>query len=147
MRLRAVPATVSLLVALGLSAAPPQARAEAPTMDGVYQYADEDGDVGTWTIRTDCSTTCVARVMTGPGRGFDAQLVDGRYVNSRTVPEGLRCPTYQLGETLWDGGHHSVDVIQWWDPVTLTGEVDFLYHSAPCYNDDRHDTFTLTRVG
>lgn len=147
MIIKAFPAAITLLFGLGLTAATPQASAEAPTMEGVYHYADEDGDVGTWTVATTCSPSCVAHVTTRTGRSFDAQLVDGRYVNSRTIPEGLQCPEYMVGELFLGGGSHSVDVIQWWDPIALTGEVDFM-HSAvpPCYLDDHHDKFTLTRI-
>jgi hypothetical protein len=61
------------------------------------------------------------------------------------------CPGYTtiVGETpaSVDGGEHPVTVNQWWDPRTLTGEVDFLETSAPCGLHDLRDTFTLTRIG
>lgn len=118
-------------------------------MDGVYTYADEDGVTGTWVIRTTCTPACVAHVTTGPGRGFDAPLVDGRFIVTRTVPGGAECPSYPVGENgAWfDGGAHPVTVTQWWDPRTLTGEVDFLDSPAPCGLGDVHDGFTLTRIG
>jgi hypothetical protein len=40
-----------------------------------------------------------------------------------------------------------VTINQTWDPVALTGEVDFLDTSAPCGLVDPHDFFTLTRIG
>lgn len=121
-------------------------------MEGVYHYADEDGAVGTWTIKTTCTPDCVAHVMTAQGGGFDAPLVDGRYTNTRTIAEGAVCPAFPE-YTLWehlrmnDGGRHPVTLTQWWDPQTLTGEVDFLESSAPCGLHDLRDTFTLTRIG
>ncbi|WP_205875532.1 hypothetical protein [Mycobacterium camsae] len=115
-------------------------------MNGVYSYVDEDGDFGTWTIATTCDPNCVAHVETGPGRGFDAVLVDGVYTVNRSVPAGLSCPDYMLGETLWDAGEHPVQVLQWWDPATLQGEVHFLASTAPCEIGDHHDRFTLTPV-
>ena len=139
---------ITLLFGLGLSAAPPQAGAEAPNMNGVYHYADEDGDAGTWTIATTCSPHCVAHVTTGSGRSFDARLENGRYVNTRIVMDGLECPSYFVGELVLGGRSHPVNVTQWWDPMTLNGEVDFSHPSvAPCVLDDHHDKFTLTRIG
>jgi hypothetical protein len=144
-------AAIALLSALALCATPPIARAEVPAMDGVYTYADEDGVVATWSIRTTCTPGCVAHVTTAAGRGFDAPLVNGRYTVTRTVPEGAVCPGHAdfVGETAawFDGGEHPVKVYQWWDPRTLTGEVDFLESSAPCGLHDLRDTFTLTRIG
>jgi hypothetical protein len=118
-------------------------------MDGLYTYADEDGVVATWAIRTTCTPGCVAHVTTAPGHGFDAHLVNGRYTTTRVVPEGASCPAYTVGDNgaLFDGGSHPVTVYQWWDPATLTGEVDFLDTPAPCALHDQHDTFTLTRIG
>ena len=117
-------------------------------MNGTYRYADEDGDFGTWVISTSCTLGCVAHVTTSPGRGFDAALVDGRYTNTRSVPEGVTCTAYG-----WEGigtqtSTHAVTVTQWWDPATLTGEVDFLDTTAPCgVHEDPRDRFTLTRIG
>lgn len=147
MRITALPVALAVLAGLGLGVAASPAAAEAPTMDGVYHYADEDGDVGTWTIRTTCNPQCVAHVTTEPGRGFDARLENGRYVNSRMIQDGLECPAYLVGEVLFPARNHPVDVIQWWDPVTLTGEVDFLHGSPPCHLDDHRDRFTLTPIG
>ena len=151
MKINAFLAAIALLSGSGLNATAPLAGAEVPAMDGVYTYADEDGVVATWKIRTTCTPGCVAHVTTGPGRGFDAPLVNGRFTVTRTVPEGAICPAYTafVGETpaSFDGGEHPVTVNQWWDPRTLTGEVDFLETSAPCGLVDRRDTFTLTRIG
>jgi hypothetical protein len=112
-------------------------------MNGVYHYADEDGDTGTWVIRTACTPNCVAPVTTSPTRGFDAELIDGRYISTRTVAEGAICPAGEGG----DGGQHPVTFTQWWDPQTLTGEVDFLESSAPCGLKDLRGAFTLTKFG
>ncbi|WP_205876273.1 hypothetical protein [Mycobacterium camsae] len=146
---KAFPAAIAVLVGLGLSAAPPRAEAEVPTMNGVYHYADEDGDVGTWTINNTCSPHCVAHVTTGSGRSFDARLENGRYVSSRTIMDGLECPPYFIGELVLGARSHPVNVTQWWDPTTLAGEVDFAHPSSvvPCTLDDHHDRFTLTRIG
>jgi hypothetical protein len=142
---------IALVTGLGLLATAPPTRAETPpTMDGVYFYADEDGDTATWVIRTTCTPGCIAHVTTSPGRGFDAPLVAGRYTNTRTIPDGALC------EGHLDGSHiemlhwipattHPVTVTQWWDPSTLTGEVEFFNNSAPCGVGDEHDRFTLTR--
>ena len=116
-------------------------------MDGVFTYADEDGVVATWNITTTCTPGCVAHVTTAPGQGFDAPLVNGRYAATRTVPGGAVCPVEAIGETLFDGGAHPVTVYQWWDPRTLTGEVDFLESPAPCGLHDWRDSFTLTKIG
>ncbi len=146
MKINALTAAIALWSVLGLCATPPIAWAESPTMDGVYHYADEDGAVGTWIIRTTCTPDCVAHVTTAPGRGFDAPLVDGRYTITRTVSEGATCPVYSVGDfNLYGGSTHPVTFIQWWDPVTLTGEVDFLETSAPCGLPDLRDRFTLTK--
>jgi hypothetical protein len=151
MKINPFTAAIALLSALALCATPPIARAEVPAMDGVYTYADEDGVVATWSIRTTCTPGCVAHVTTAPGRGFDAPLVNGCYTVTRIVPEGAVCPGHAdlVGETFaWsDGGEHPVKVHQWWDPRTLTGEVDFLESSAPCGLHDLRDTFTPTRIG
>lgn len=85
-------AAAVLAPALAIGAAPPPAQAEVPTLAGVYLYADEDGDTGTWAIRTTCTPDCVAHVTTSSGRSFDAALVDGRYTNTRTIPGGVVCP-------------------------------------------------------
>ena len=151
MKINECTAAVALLAGLGFCATTPTAGAEeVPLMNGVYHYADDDGDVGTWTIRTRCTPGCVAHVTTSPGRGFDAPLVDGRYTVTRTVPEGVSCTSYGHG---WEGmgtyvSTHAVTITQWWDPVTLRGEVDFLDTTAPCnLHNDEHDRFTLTKFG
>ncbi|AYE99464.1 hypothetical protein C0J29_31455 (plasmid) [Mycobacterium paragordonae] len=155
MRTKASATAVVLLFGVVLGAAAPQAKAQPPMMDGVYLYADDDGGKGTWTISTTCSPSCVAHVTTAGGGSFDAPLIDGKYVNSRTLPEGLNCPLYVMGDLLLDGGYHPVSVVQWWDPVTLSGEVHFtpytdvdIPHVPPnCYIVDHHQLFTLTKVG
>jgi hypothetical protein len=116
----------------------PLASAEDTRMNGVYHYADEDGGTGTWIVHTKCTPGCVAHVSTTLDNGFDAPLVNGRYTIARTIPEGAVCP---------DSSQHPIDVNQSWDPLTLTGEVDFLNTSAPCGLDDNRDVFTLTRIG
>ncbi|MDP7704942.1 hypothetical protein [Mycobacterium sp. TY815] len=136
-----------ILAVMGAGATAPVAHAEGPEMNGVYSYVDEDGDFGTWTVNTTCAPTCVAHVATGPGRGFDAVLVDGVYTVNRSVPAGLSCPDYMLGDLLWDAGEHPVQVWQWWDPTTLKGEVHFLATTGPCEIGDHHDHFTLTPAG
>jgi hypothetical protein len=139
MRIKTLMATAGIVAGAGLcTPAPLAGAADEMKMNGVYSYADEDGLVGTWIIHTTCSPSCVAHVSTSLENGFDAPLVDGRYSVTRTVPEGAVCP---------DTSQHPVDVAQWWDPVTLTGEVDFLSTTAPCGLDDRHDSFVLTRIG
>ena len=120
-----------------LASAEPLASADEK-MNGVYHYADEDGGAGTWIIRTTCTPACVAHVSTSMEGGFDAPLVNGRYTVARTVPEGAVCP---------DSSQHPIDVNQSWDPVTLTGEVDFVNTAAPCGLEDNRDIFTLTRIG
>ena len=55
MKINPFTAAIAPLSALALCATPPIAWAESPTMDGVYHYADEDGAVGTWIIRTMCT--------------------------------------------------------------------------------------------
>lgn len=150
MRINAFIPTVLLCAAVISGVIAPPASAEVPTMmDGDYAYQDEDGVVATWTIRTTCTPACVAHVTTAPGYGFTAPLVNGRYAVKRTVPEGAVCPPYQLGDngSSFDGGTHPVHVYQWWDPVTLAGEVDFLETTAPCGLHDLRDTFTLTKIG
>lgn len=149
MNIRMIVTAAFIFAGMGLSVTTLLARAEVPAMDGVYAYADEDGVTGTWIIRTTCTPGCAAHVTTGPGRGFDAPLVDGRYIVTRVVPEGAVCPAYTVGDNgAWfDGGAHEVTATQWWDPRTLTGEVDFLRSPAPCGLGDLHDRFTLTRIG
>jgi hypothetical protein len=149
MRIHASIATLALLLGSFLSSTTPIAAAEVPAMDGTYHYADEDGDVGTWIIRTTCTPGCVAHVTTGPGQGFSAPLINGRFTVTRTVPEGLICPAFTVGDngSLFDGGMHPVNVKQWWDPLTLAGEVDFLDSTAPCGLKDLRDSFTLTKFG
>lgn len=147
MKINAFPAAMALLFGLGLSAAPPNAVAEVPSMNGVYHYADEDGDVGTWTITTTCNPRCVANVTTAPGHGFEAHLENGRFVTTRVVPDGLECPHVFMNEMWLGGGTHEVVATQSWDPVTLTGEVHFSHTAPPCTLDDQHDRFTLTRIG
>ncbi|OBJ80970.1 hypothetical protein A5656_18530 [Mycobacterium gordonae] len=141
-------AAATFATVLAISVAPPTARAEDPTTTGVYLYADEDGDTGTWTIRTTCTPDCVAHVTTSSGRGFDAALVDGRYTNTRTIPGGVTCPGHTAGDFgRWiPASEHPVTVTQWWDPATLAGEVDFFNDAAPCGLADRRDSFTLTRI-
>lgn len=147
MRMIALLAVLALSSGLGLVTAAPIASAENPVMtDGQYTYADEDGVVAMWSIATTCSPGCVAHVSTGPGQGFDAPLVNGRYAVKRVVPEGAFCPPYVVGETLFGSTEHPVHVYQWWNPVTLAGEVDFLETSAPCGLHDLRDSFTLTRI-
>lgn len=142
-------AAVALSCAVLFVAAAPPARADLPATEGVYTYLDEDGVSATWTIRTTCTSSCAAQVTTAPGHGFTAPLVNGRPTVTRTVPDGLTCPTYLLGEngSTWGGGQYPVTVRQSWDPHTLAGEADFLNTPAPCGIFDPHDTFTLTRIG
>ena len=139
-------AAIVVVMGGGVAIAPP-ARAEAPAMNGVYLYTDEDGDVGTWTISTTCAPNCIAHVATGPGKGFDAPLVGDVFTVNRSVPAGLSCPDYVLADSVWDAGDHPVQVWQWWDPLTLQGEVHFLATTAPCDIGDHHDRFTLTPIG
>lgn len=122
-----------------MASAEPLAAGDETKMNGVYHYADEDGDTGVWTINTTCKQVCVAHVTTGPGMGFNAPLIDGRYTVTRTVPEGAMCVN--------DNSLHPVSVNQSWDPLTLTGMAIFLDSSAPCGLTDPHDAFTLTRIG
>jgi hypothetical protein len=121
-----------------LAAAEPLAAGDDLKMNGVYHYTDEDGGAGTWIVHTSCAPGCIAHVSTAPDNGFAAPLVNGRYTVARTIPGGAVCP---------DSSQHPIDVNQSWDPVTLTGEVDFLTTSAPCGLDDMRDEFTLTRIG
>lgn len=121
------------------ASAEPLATADNAKMDGVYQYADEDGDTGTWTINTTCRQVCVAHVWNAPGQGFNAPLIDGQYTVTRTIPEAGICSN--------DLSQHPVTVNQSWDPLTLTGVAIFLDSSAPCGLSDPHDAFTLTKVG
>ena len=121
-----------------LASAGPLAGADDTKMNGVYQYADEDGGTGTWIIHTKCTPGCVAHVSTTLDNGFEAALVNGRYTVARTIPEGAVCP---------DSSQHPIEVNQSWNPLTLTGEVDFLNTSAPCGLDDNRDVFTLTKIG
>ncbi|WP_108925225.1 hypothetical protein [Mycobacterium montefiorense] len=120
------------------ASAEPLATPDDAKMNGVYHYADEDGGHGTWIVHTTCTPGCVAHVSTSMDNGFDAPLVDGRYTVNRSIPEGAICP---------DSSQHPIDITQSWDPLTLTGEVDFLTTSAPCGLEDNRDIFTLTRVG
>ncbi|BDB40344.1 MULTISPECIES: hypothetical protein [Mycobacterium] len=147
MTIKAFPAVIALMAGLGLIAAPAPAQAEALMADGTYHYADDDGDTGTWTIRTTCAPHCVAHVTTASGRSFDARLENGRFVSFRLIPDGLECPTYLASEVVLGGGTHPVLVTQWWDPITLSGEVEFSHSAPPCALDDQHDRFTLTRIG
>lgn len=147
MKIVSLRAVLAISCGLGLFAAAPTARAENPVMtDGHYAYTDEDGVVATWSITTTCTPGCVAHVSTGPGEGFDAPLVNGRYAVKRVVPEGAFCPPYIVGETIFGSTQHPVHVYQWWDPATLAGEVDFLETAAPCGLHDLRDSFTLTRI-
>jgi hypothetical protein len=130
-------AAVALLPA-PIAAAEPLAAADDLKMNGVYHYADEDGDTGTWTINTTCRQVCVAHVWTAPGQGFNAPLLDGQYTVTRTIPEAAICSN--------DLSQHPVTVSQTWDPLTLTGVAIFLDTSAPCGLNDSHDTFTLTKL-
>jgi hypothetical protein len=145
MRTNTLLAKITLLCGALLAAAPP-ANADAPPIDGGYRYLDASGNAGTWTIRTACTPHCLAYVTTSPGRGFTAPLINGNYTVTRTVPDGVTCPAYYVGETPFGGGTYWVVVNQWWDPSTLTGGVDYLQTPAPCGIPTAHDTFTLTRV-
>jgi hypothetical protein len=122
-----------------LATAEPLATGDDVKMNGVYHYADEDGDTGVWTINTTCKQLCVAHVTTAPGQGFDATFLDGLYTVTRTIPEAAICSN--------DNSLHPVTVHQTWDPLTLTGLAIFLESSAPCGLTDPHDTFTLTKIG
>lgn len=144
-----LPLAVVALSSGGFAAVSPPAGAEAPATDGVYAYLEGPAVAGTWTIRTTCTPQCVAHVTTTPGHGFTAPLVNGRHVVTRTVPDGVTCPSYFLGDngSAWGGGSHPVTVRQWWDPVTLAGEVDFLESPAPCGIPNPRNTFTLVKIG
>lgn len=142
MKIGVVVAATTLLASVlspPASQAEPLAAADDLKMNGVYHYADEDGDTGTWTISTTCKQVCVAHVTTGPGQGFNAPLIDGRYDVKRTMPAGAICSN--------DLSQHPVTVDQWWDPLTLTGVAIFLDSTAPCGLSDPSDTFTLTKIG
>lgn len=144
MRISTVIAATALFAGAATSAtlpaaAEPLAAGDDTKMNGVYHYADEDGDSGTWTINTTCKQVCVAHVTTGPGQGFNAPFIDGRYTVTRTIPEGAICAN--------DPSMHPVSVNQSWDPLTLTGVAVFLDSTAPCGLTDPHDSFTLTKIG
>ncbi|MEE6137717.1 hypothetical protein SKC41_15435 [Mycobacterium sp. 050128] len=121
------------------ASAEPLAAADDTKLNGVYRYADEDGDTGTWTINTTCKQVCVAHVTTAPGFGFNAPFIDGLYSVTRTIPEAAICSN--------DNSLHPVTVHQSWDPLTLTGLAVFMDSTAPCGLTDPHDTFTLTKIG
>lgn len=141
--------TLVALFSGGLAAVPPTAGAEGLAGSGVYAYLEGAVAAGTWTIETTCTPGCVAHVTTSPGHGFSAPLVNGRHVVTRTVPDGVTCPAYFLGDngSSWGGGSHPVTVYQWWDPVTLVGGVDFLDSPAPCGIPNPRTTFTLVKIG
>lgn len=147
MRTSAVLAAFAISSGAWLGAAP-LAQADAPMMQGVYDYVESDGVAGTWTIKTTCAPECVAYVTTTPGHGFAAPLVNGRHTVTRFVPDGVTCPSYMLGDngSLWDGGTYGVTVRQWWDPRTLAGGVNFLDSSSPCGIPNPYDSFRLTKV-
>lgn len=142
----AVLATIGLLSGAWLGAAP-LATADAPVTNGAYRYTDQNGNVATWIIRTECTPGCLADVTTSPGHGFTAPLVNGTYTVTRTVPDGLTCPLYPVGEILLGGGRYPVVARQFWDARTLHGGVDYLDTPAPCPIANLHDTFTLTPIG
>lgn len=144
----AVLAVVALASGVLFSPALPVASAEVPKMQGVYAYTESDGVAATWTITTTCAPDCVAHVTTAPGHGFTAPLVNGRHTVTRSVPDGVTCPPYQLGDngSLWSGGTWPVTVRQWWDPVTLNGGVDFLDSPSPCGIPNPRTSFTLSRI-
>lgn len=148
MKINAFIAAIAIATGLTPFAAGP-AWAEDLTTNGIYLYHDEDGDSGKWTIRTACTPDCVAHVTTSSGRGFDAQLIDGRYTNTREIPEGVTCPGYTAGDyARWiPPSTYPITVFQWWDPQTLIGEVDYIEHSAPCNLSDHNDRFTLHKIG
>ena len=123
------------------------ATADAPAMNGAYRYTDQNGNVTTWIIRTECTPGCFANVTTSPGHGFTAPLVNGMYTVARTVPDGVTCPLYPVGETYLGGGRYPVVVRQFWDARTLAGGVDFLDSPAPCGIPTPHNTFTLVKIG
>jgi hypothetical protein len=123
------------------------ANAHAPSTDGAYRYLEGDGSAGTWIIRTACTPRCAAYVTTSPSYGFTAPLTNGKYTVTRTVPDGVTCPPYYVGDTPLGSSTYSVVVHQWWDPGTRTGGVDYLQSPAPCGIPIAHDTFTLTRIG
>lgn len=143
-----LPLAAVALLSGGLIAVSPTAEAEVPATEGVYAYMEGAAAAGTWTIRTTCSPGCVAHVTTTPGHGFTAPLVNGRHVVTRTVPEGVTCPSYFLGDngSSWGGGTYPVTVRQWWDPVSLAGGVDFLESPAPCGIPNPHNSFTLVKI-
>ncbi|BBX42505.1 hypothetical protein MSIM_39560 [Mycobacterium simiae] len=143
MRIATFIAGTTLFASWAISSAPsapaePRGTVDELKMNGVYHYADEDGDTGTWTIDTTCRQVCVAHVWTAPGQGFNAPLIDGQYTVTRTIPEAAICSN--------DLSQHPVTVRQSWDPLTLTGIAIFLDSSAPCGLNDPHDTFTLTKL-
>lgn len=145
MRVKSALAVIAILGS-GWSEAMPSALAEVPVMNGMYRYTDENGNAGIWTIANACTTGCLAYVATSPGHGFTAALLDGVYVTTRVVPDGVRCPLYFVGDTAFGGGTYSVVVHQWWNPRTLAGAVDYLDTAAPCGVENLHDTFTLTPI-
>lgn len=150
MRIRTLIMSMTMLFDVVL-AGTPSANADMPAMNGTYRYTDDKGNVGTWIIKTTCSSGCRADVTTSPGHGFTASLVDGVYTVNRTVPNGVTCPnsfTF-FGETgiSVDGGSYSVSVRQWWDASTLAGGTDYLDSAAPCAIFPSHDTFVLKPIG
>ncbi|OBK12582.1 hypothetical protein [Mycobacterium asiaticum] len=145
---KTVVAAVALSFAALFSARLPSAAAEVPEMQGVYAYTESDGVAATWTITTTCAPGCVAHVTTSPGHGFNAPLVNGRHTVTRSVPDGVTCPAYLLGDngSLWSGGTWPVTVRQWWDPVSLNGGVEFLDSPSPCGIPNPRTSFTLTPI-
>ena len=102
----------------------PIARADMPLANYELQIPDRY-DFHTWIWRFNpCDGACV-RVNAVPrpvAKAFpyrgDAQLIDGRYVLTVDVPDGLRCGNVYYGPTI---PTHDVYT---WDPITMTGSLD-----------------------
>jgi hypothetical protein len=83
----------------------------------------------TWAI-TYCGSACVhVNAIPMPvGRAFnyvgDAQLVNGRYVLTVDVPDGLRCDNIYYGTTIPTHDVYS------WDAVTLAGSLDSFFDAG-----------------
>lgn len=117
-------AVIIALTCAGVSLVlPADAHADGP-LDGVYSLTTNGEVAAKWTIRSDCTRSCVADIASSQGwRGY-AELSEGRWAMSVYQGRRRKSSYPSDGQSCVLGGDRPL-VNKWsWDAATLTGTLE-----------------------